>query len=162
MSFNWDWNTKPSSWREQKNIDNCDKRTTATNKGEINMTRRRRQHEGEDRDCYEINTCDRNVHRSYEVSLPITITPYALPGEPDVCCGGDARVRRGHKRCDNNNKGHEFTVSQIINIEIPIEFGAKICYEDYCSEERNRCNDEEQNQLNQNGANDYAWNLYED
>ena len=144
MSFNWDWDREVASWNERRNTDACNKRSTITDKGEIILPHKRRHHECEDRDCYDIAACDRNARRSFEVSLPITITPYALPGEPDACCGGEARIRRGHIRCDRRSKSHEFTVSQIINVEIPIEFGAKICYEDYCSEERGRCTNERQ------------------
>jgi len=142
MSFVWDWDSEIASWRERRNAETWNKRSTVTNKGEIVLPHKHRHHECEDSDCYDIKACDRNVRRSFEVSLPITITPYALPSEPGVCCGGGASVRHGHRQCDNRRKSHEFTVSQIINVEIPIEFGAKICYEDYCSEERNRCSDE--------------------
>jgi len=129
MSLNLDWNREITSWHERKNA-------------ESSNNRKHRHHECEDSDCYDIEACDRNVHRSFEVSLPITIIPYALPCEPDACCGGEVKIRHGHKRCDRRSKSHEYTISQIINVEIPIEFGAKICYEDYCSEEHDRCNDE--------------------
>ena len=95
-----------------------------------------------ERDCYEVDACERNVRKSFELSLPITITPFAFTGEPFVCCGGEAKIRHGHKRCDSKRKGHEYTISQIVNIQIPVEFGAEVCYEDYCSEERGRCEDE--------------------
>jgi len=158
MSFNWNWDREVASWNERRNAKAYNKRNTVTDimisdedesdlnqnhyEGEIDLPHKHRRHECEDRDCYDIKACDRNIRRSYEVSLPITITPYALPSEPDACCGGEVRIRHGHKRCDRRSKSHEYTISQIINVEIPIEFGAKICYEDYCSEEHGRCNDE--------------------
>jgi len=141
MSFDWDWDKEVASWRERENAKAYNERNTITNKGEIDLPHEHRHHKHENNDCYDIKACDRNARRSFEVSLPITITPYAIPSEPGACCGSDARIRHGHKKCDYRNKSHEFTVSQIINVEIPIEFGAKICYEDYCSEERNRCNE---------------------
>jgi len=141
MSFSgdWDWDKEVASWNKKRNTDIRNKRYLITDKGEIVLPHKHRHHECDDRDCHDIKACDRNIHRSFEVSLPITIIPYALPGEPDACCGSEARIRHGHRRSDHTSNRHEFTVSQIINVEIPIEFGAKICYEDYYSEERGRC-----------------------
>jgi len=126
MSFNWDWDKEMTSWNERRNSDTCNKRSATTDKGEIVLPHKHKRHQREDKDCYDINACDRNVRKSYDVSLPITITPYAIACEPDACCGGDTRIRHGHKRCHGRGKSHEFTVSQIINVEIPIEFGAEI------------------------------------
>jgi len=142
MSLNWDWDKEIASWNKRRNADGCDKRRIKTESNETDFPCKHNHHDCKDSDCYEVKACDRHVRRSFEVSLPITITPYALPGEPDACCGGEARIRHGHKRCNNICKKHEFTVSQIINVEIPIEFGAQVCYEDYCSEERGRCTNE--------------------
>ncbi|MCL2852232.1 MAG: hypothetical protein FWE20_04230 [Defluviitaleaceae bacterium] len=143
MSFNWDWDREVASWSERRNSETCNKRSAMTDRGEIALSSKYRHNKcDENKACYDIKACDRNVRRSFEISLPITITPYALPGKPDACCGGGAKIRHGHKRCDGRRKSHEFTISQIINVEIPIEFGAEICYEDYCSEELGRCGDE--------------------
>jgi len=144
MSIIWDWEREVASWHKKRNTEAGNKSSTITNKGEIDLPHKHRHHECEDSDCYDIKACDRNVRKSFEVSLPITITPFALSGEPDACCRGDAKIRRGHKQCDGRRESYEFTISQIIDIEVPIEFGAKICYEDYCSEERGRCNNNEE------------------
>ena len=142
MSFNWDWEREVASWNKRRNTEAYNKHITITNKGEVSLPHKHIHNEREDNDCYDITACDRSARRTFEVSLPITITPYALPCEPDACCGGEARIRRGHNRCDSRSNSHEYTVSQIIHVEIPIEFGAKICYEDCCSEERGRCTNE--------------------
>ena len=134
LSF-WDWDKEVTSWHEKRNAE--------PRKGEITLPNNHRHHTRDtDKDCVDMRACDRNVRKSYEVSLPVTVTPYAIASEPDACCGGDARVRQGHK-CDNKSKCHKFTISQIINVDIPIEFGAQICYEDFCSEERGRCTDDQ-------------------
>ena len=142
MSFAWDWDREIDHWRERRNSRTCIKQSKATYKGEIVLPHKHKHHECEDTDCYDIKACNRNVRRSFEVSLPITITPYAQPGEPGACCGGDVKIKHGHKRCYDRSKSREFTLSQIINVEIPIEFGAEICYEDYCIEEHSRCYEE--------------------
>jgi len=121
MSFKWDW----------------DEVREATSERERRCNRRRR----DDDDCYDIKACDRSASKSFEVSVPVTVTPYALPGEPDVSCGGEPRVRRGHRRRPCRGNSHDFTISQTITVDIPIEFGARVCYEEYCSEERGSCVD---------------------
>ena len=124
-----DWDSEAASGRERRN---------AQTPEETESQDKRRHHKRDEDDCVTIRACDRNVRKSYEVSLPVTITPFAIPCEPSACCGGGARVRNGH-RCDNKGRCHEFTISQIINVDIPVEFGARICYKDCCSEERGRC-----------------------
>jgi len=142
MLLNWDWDKEVASWHERKKTETSNKRHKISDRGGINLPHNHRHSKCEDRDCYDINACDRNVRRSYEISLPITVRPYAITGDPDACCGGDVKIKPGHKRCDSKSKCHDFTVSQIINVQIPIDFGAEICYEDFCSEERGRCDGE--------------------
>jgi len=133
MPSNRDWDKEVANWHERRNEDDeCEKR------------KHHRRRKRDDDDCHDSKACDRSVSRAYEVSLPITVTPFAVPSEPGACCGGRVRVTQGHRRCGRNSNSHEFTVSQIINVEIPIEFGAVICYEDCCSEEHGRRRDGDQ------------------
>jgi len=130
MSPNWNWDREVSNWHDRRNDDDeCEKR------------RRHKRRKRDDDDCQDINACGRSVTRAYEVSLPVTVTPFALPIEPDACCGGRVKVTPGHRRCNRQSNSHEFTISQIVNVEIPLEFGATICYEEVCSEEQGRRRD---------------------
>ena len=108
--------------------------------GEILMSHIEPRHDCEDRrTCYDIPSCERNVCRTFEVSVPVIITPYAVPGEPTVNCGGEPAIMPCRKRCENRRKRHDFTVTQLINVNIPIGFGAEVCYDDTCIEDGGPC-----------------------
>jgi hypothetical protein len=65
-------------------------------------------------DCYDIQSCERTINRTFDISVPVTITPYATPEKPDVKCSGETTVTCGHRFCDNPENIFEFTVTQKI------------------------------------------------
>ena len=85
-------------------------------------------------DCYDIQPCEKNVSRTYDINVPVTVKPYATAGKPEVKCAGECEVCCGHKRCGNPDSDFEFTLTQKITIDIPIKCGAEICYGKTCCE----------------------------
>jgi hypothetical protein len=92
-----------------------------------------------DTDCYDIQSCERTVTRHYDISVPVTVTPYATPEKPDVSCMSDITITCGHTPCDNPNNTFGFTVTQKIMVEIPIKFGAEVCYGKACADGECKC-----------------------
>jgi hypothetical protein len=89
--------------------------------------------------CFNVIACDKKVCKSYDVSLPVTITVFALAERPEVVCDGDVQINPGRKICESQMKTFEYTISQRLNIEIPIEFGANVCCENSCVEDKGKC-----------------------
>jgi hypothetical protein len=88
---------------------------------------------GKDAMCFEIQSCEKNVKKTFEVSVPVTVTPFAVPEKPDVKCAGEIMVTPGHICCDPKNNSLEFTITQKIIVEIPVKFGAEVCYGQPCA-----------------------------
>jgi hypothetical protein len=87
-------------------------------------------------DCYDIQSCEKTILRTFDVSVPVTVVPYATPEKPEVKCSGEAGVVCGHKSCDDYDNIFEFTVTQKLTVDIPIRIGAEICYGKTCAEGR--------------------------
>ena len=96
-------------------------------------------------DCYDIQSCEKTINRAFNTSVPVTFTPYATAEKPDVNCSGEIVVVSGHKRCEHPENVFEFTVTQKISIDIPIRFGAEVCYGKTCTEgiSRTSCAEEQ-------------------
>jgi hypothetical protein len=99
---------------------------------------------GDEKNCFEIQSCEKTVRKTFEISVPVTVTPFAVPEKPDVKCCGDIDVRHGHSRCESDGNKFEFTVTQRINIEIPIKFGAEVCLDKTCADEKTRCTESDE------------------
>ena len=94
------------------------------------------EHEG---DCAIVPACERSVCRAFDVSVPVIITPLAAAGPPEVICVGRVGEDHHHRRCHGDENCYEFTFTQRIHVEIPLQFGAEICYGKTCAEDRGRC-----------------------
>jgi len=79
-----------------------------------------------------VSPCKKLVGSMCEVYLPVTIEPYAVAERAYVRCEGEAEICPGHKQCEGNCI--EFTISQKINVEIPIKCGAEVTCGEACSE----------------------------
>ena len=143
----WDWIKEVALWHERRNADRSRSKvyrennlTSQYKKGEVQMSHSDKSRNCDDeRTCYEINACDRTVRRSFEVSVPFTVTPYAVPGRPEINCAGNVVVKPCRIRCRNEDDSFDFTVSQVINIDLPVEFGAEVCYDRTCVDDNSRC-----------------------
>ena len=72
-----------------------------------------------------MNACCSNFYQMEKISVPVKITPYAVPGEASVSCSGRPVVVNG-SCCEGNQSYCTFTVTQALYIEIPISFGARV------------------------------------
>lgn len=75
--------------------------------------------------CGESPSCDSVFFQKENVCVPVTVTPFATPGEATVRCCNRPVVRPG-AMCPNGERTCTFTVSQQLCIEVPISFGADV------------------------------------
>lgn len=75
--------------------------------------------------CGEVQPCDRTFFQIETVCVPVTVTPFAEPGEATATCCGNPIVSADNP-CMGNRKSCTFTIRQKLCIEIPIRFGAAV------------------------------------
>jgi len=85
-----------------------------------------------------LSSCEKTVCRSFDVSVPVTVTPFAKPRKPNVKCV-ETEITPGHNRCKSKDNSFKFTITQKINVEIPVKFGAEVCYGEACSFDNGIC-----------------------
>jgi len=88
--------------------------------------------ENDKKDSYHMQLCEKTTNKLFEVSVPVTVKPFAVPQKPEINCLGEAEVCPGHRQCEGS-RYFEFTVIQKINVDIPIKFGADVCYGRTCA-----------------------------
>ena len=72
-------------------------------------------------------TCPAIGSQEATVCLPISVSPYAVTGPAMIECCGAAKITNSCNRCPGKtNANCEFTISQKIRVEIPVEFGATV------------------------------------
>lgn len=72
-------------------------------------------------------TCPTVGSQSAAVCLPVTICPYATAGPAAVRCCGKPTVEQCCEHCKGKPGGScEFTITQVIRVDIPVEFGATV------------------------------------
>jgi len=92
------------------------------------------------RDCEcDEDFCERSVCKIYTVSLPFTVKPFARKETPDIECFGEEVLSEGHKPCPSQQREFEYTLTQKVRVELPVAFGAEICYEEPCAEDNGEC-----------------------
>ncbi|MCL2571243.1 MAG: hypothetical protein FWE11_02480 [Defluviitaleaceae bacterium] len=123
MTNNREWNNFVSSWQRRRDeiLDEKCKEKPSDN-------------------CYDIQSCVKSLCRSIGVSVPVTVRPIAVPGEPKAKGTGEFEVNPCGKSCDNEMK---FTITQNMNVDIPMLFGAEICFDEACAEDNGECDDED-------------------
>lgn len=70
--------------------------------------------------------CEKTFFQVENVCVPVTITPFATPGEATATCCGETIVNQNTTQCPGTRTSCTFTVTQRLCIEIPITFGAVI------------------------------------
>ena len=69
--------------------------------------------------------CFKSVTECADVSLPVSIKPYAIMGRVHTECVGEPIIRYCHSGDSRDGCGKcEITVTQALKIKIPIEYGA--------------------------------------
>lgn len=76
--------------------------------------------------CSVTTGCESVFYQIETVCVPVSIRPYATPGEAIATCCGDPIVESGSTTCPGTTGSCYFTVTQRLCIEIPIAFGADI------------------------------------
>lgn len=75
--------------------------------------------------CNGTVPCETTFFQNETVCVPVTVTPFAMPGEATAtCCGTPVVTPDG--QCQGSRKSCSFTIRQRLCIEIPISFGAEI------------------------------------
>lgn len=72
-------------------------------------------------------TCPTIGSQSATVCLPVSISPYAVTGPATVKCRGSAVINNTCQECTGKVNGKcDFIISQKIQIDLPVEFGATV------------------------------------
>lgn len=72
-------------------------------------------------------TCPTVGSQSATVCLPVSISPYAVTGPAKVKCRGAAVINNTCQDCKGKVNGKcDFIISQKIQIDLPVEFGATV------------------------------------
>lgn len=62
-----------------------------------------------------------------KICLPVSVIPYAITSPAIINCCGNTKIS---SNCECNCKGDstscDFVISQIINVDVPVEFGASV------------------------------------
>jgi uncharacterized repeat protein (TIGR01451 family) len=92
-----------------------------------------------DETCHEVNACEKTKCTSFEVSVPVNVTPFTNPKKPKVGCKSGIEVIKGHKQCESKENIFKFTIAQRLDIDMPIDFDAKVCFDETCAEDKGKC-----------------------
>ncbi len=73
------------------------------------------------------DTCPSVASQMVTACLPVTISPYSVTAPAMIKCCGKPDIQSSCNRCKGKvNDVCEFTISQKIRVEIPVEFGAAV------------------------------------
>ena len=132
MTDNWNLAERIASWQARHN-----------NEPDVDTDVRHHHsddhhHGGGSRSCVGLNACGRNVCRSFEVAVPVTIRPIGAPLAPSASCGGVTNITPGRGR-SCSPRSFDFTITQLVNVDLPIEFGVEVCYHRPYAEDNGPC-----------------------
>ena len=94
-------------------------------------------------DDLDIEMFLKTLCRSFDISVPVTVTPFAVPGEPETKCAEGYEVNPVNEQNEDGKDVYKFTVTQKMNINIPMLFGVEICFDKTCAEDGGECRDED-------------------
>ena len=152
-----DWSNEVASWQDRKDTEmslkdiNYNQNMTSrdrgfglhtkpesdksVNKGDAKVLRNDNDYNSD----IDTHSCHKTVCRAFDVSVPVTTTPFAVPMKHKVKCTGKSMITPGHQCCESKNNRIKFTITQRINVDIPINFGADVCYGETCSVDKGLC-----------------------
>ncbi|MFI3141240.1 MAG: hypothetical protein R3Y27_02905 [Clostridia bacterium] len=62
-----------------------------------------------------------------KICLPVCVMPYAVTSPAIINCCEETQICPSSKcKCKNDTNGCNFVISQVVNIDIPVEFGASV------------------------------------
>lgn len=77
-------------------------------------------------DLPENETCPAVGYQRIDLSVPVTVTPFAHAGATRTKCCGEPSVVSGETPYSGRKNGVcTFSISQTICVEVPVDFGAK-------------------------------------
>jgi len=71
-------------------------------------------------------TCDAVGHKMVDISIPVSVTPFARVGTITTRCCGEPTITPGINVPSGPSTNCDFTISQRICVEVPVEFGATV------------------------------------
>jgi hypothetical protein len=72
-----------------------------------------------------VVTCPATGYQRASIYVPVTVTPFALPGDTTTFCCGPPIITPGVMSCPGTENGTcTFTITQNICTAVPVEFGA--------------------------------------
>lgn len=74
--------------------------------------------------CQESQFCETVTYQPATVCVPVTVTPFVIPGPTRTICCGDPLILPGATSCPAGARSCFFTVTQRMCVEVPIAFGA--------------------------------------
>lgn len=92
-----------------------------------------------DDDNFDNRSCEKSVCKSFDVAVPVTIVPFAVPRKPTVKCAHEIKITPGHTPCESICNRFKFTITQKINIDMPVKFGAEVCFDRACAFDKGTC-----------------------
>lgn len=70
-------------------------------------------------------TCPAIGYQRVGVCVPVTVSPFARAGDTFTKCCGEPEITSGSTPCrGKKNDTCTFTISQVICVEVPVDFGA--------------------------------------
>jgi len=92
------------------------------------------------KDCAcDEDSCEQSVCKIYSISLPFTVKPFARKDTPNIICLDGMTLSPGHVLCPSPQRDFDYTLTQRIKVELPVAFGAEVCYEEPCTEDDGEC-----------------------
>jgi len=88
---------------------------------------------------FDSEHCKKTVCRSFDVSVPVTVTPFAVPKKPEVRCADKITICPGHESCEHKCNSLKFTITQSVDVNIPVKFGAEIHFDKTCAVDKGKC-----------------------
>jgi len=160
MTSDKEWNNFVSSWQSRKDDDRKDS-NYYEHKGHDRKRSKKHCSNDDDRhskvneELVNIQTAIQSFCRSIGISVPVTVTPFSVQGKPVAKSAGEiemkpcdehrknpcckSRKNPGNECCKNECSGYKYTITQKMNVDIPMLFGAEICFDKACAEDAGEC-----------------------
>ena len=84
--------------------------------------------------CFHSKVCEKSAHKIFDISMPISVKPFAIPRKPEVMCLGEPEIHHEIHECEHKRKSIDFTLKQKISVRTPVKFGVKTCCFKSCVE----------------------------
>jgi hypothetical protein len=118
-----EWNNFVNSWHRKRADEKIDNKCKEHKRGN---------------NCLDSQSWIKSISRPVDISVPVTVTPFAVAGKPTAKCAGEYDVNP--KCSENESNSLVFTITQKMNVDIPVLFGAEICFDKAYAVDSGECN----------------------